>query len=122
MTASAALLRIRGLCVDFPRGGRVLHDVSLEAAEGEIVGLVGESGAGKSMAALSILGLVPAPGRIAGGQVFVRDQELTKLGEEALRPLRGRLAGFVFQDPLKSLNPVRRIGSALAESAMRHSG
>ena len=76
----------------------------------------------KTLAALSILGLVPAPGRIAGGQVFIRNRELTRLGEEALRPLRGRLAGFVFQDPLTSLNPVRRIGSALAESAMRHSG
>ena len=116
------MLRIRKLCVDFPRSGRVLHDVSLDAAEGEIVGLVGESGAGKTLAALSILGLVPAPGRIAGGKVCIGDRELTKLDEEGLRPLRGRLAGFVFQDPLTSLNPVRRIGSALAESAMRHSG
>ena len=122
MSASPSLLRIRGLCVDFPLGGRVLHDVSLDAAEGEIVGLVGESGAGKTLAALAILGLVPAPGRIAAGKVFVRNRELTRLGEEALRPLRGRLAGFVFQDPSASLNPVRRIGSALVESAMRHSG
>ena len=122
MSAARSLLRIRGLCVDFPRGGRILHDVSMDAGEGEIVGLVGESGAGKSMAALSILGLVPAPGRISAGKVFLRDRELTSLDEEELRPLRGRLAGFVFQDPLTSLNPVRRIGSALAESAMRHSG
>ena len=122
MSASPSLLRIRGLCVDFPQSGRILHKVSLDAAEGEIVGLVGESGAGKTLAALAILGLIPEPGRIAGGQVFVRDRELTKLGEQGLRPLRGRLAGFVFQDPLKSLNPVRRIGSALVESAMRHSG
>ncbi len=122
MNASASLLRIRELCVDFPRAGRVLHGVSLDAAEGEVVGLVGESGAGKTLAALAILGLVPTPGRIAGGKVFVRDRELTQLDEEALRPLRGRLAGFVFQDPLKSLNPVRPIGSALVESAMRHTG
>ena len=122
MSAAPALLRIRDLCVDFPRSGRILHKVSLDAAEGEIVGLVGESGAGKTLAALSIVGLVPAPGRISGGRIFVRERELTQLGEEALRPLRGRLAGFVFQDPLSSLNPVRRIGSALAESAMRHSG
>ncbi len=122
MSASASLLRIRGLCVDFPRGGRILHNVSLDASEGEIVGLVGESGAGKTLATLSILGLVPAPGRIAAGEIFVRDQELTKLGEEALQALRGRIAGFVFQDPLTSLNPVRRIGSALVESAMRHCG
>ena len=122
MSASASLLRIRELCVDFPRSGRVLHKVSLDAGEGEIVGLVGESGAGKSLAALSILGLVPAPGRIGGGKVFVQDRELTSLDEETLRPMRGRLAGFVFQDPSASLNPVRRIGSALIESAMRHSG
>ncbi len=122
MSTSASLLQIRELCVDFPRGGRVLHDVSLDAAEGEIVGLVGESGAGKTLAALAILGLIPAPGRIGGGQVFVRGRELTELDEEALRPLRGRLAGFVFQDPSTSLNPVRRIGSMLVESAMRHSG
>ena len=122
MSASPSLLRIRKLCVDFPCSGRVLHGVSLDAAEGEIVGLVGESGAGKTLAALAILGLVPAPGRIAGGKVFVRDQELTQLDEEGLRTLRGRLAGFVFQDPLASLNPVRRIGPALAESAIRHSG
>ena len=122
MSASASLLRMRGLCVDFPRGGRVLHDVSLDAAEGEIVGLVGESGAGKTLATLSILGLVPAPGRIADGKIIVRDQEMTQLDEEALRPLRGRIAGFVFQDPSASLNPVRRIGSALIESAVRHSG
>ena len=122
MSASPSLLRIRELCVDFPRSGRILHKVSLDAAEGEIVGLVGESGAGKTLAALAILGLIPEPGRIAGGKVFIGDRELTKLDEQSLRPLRGRLAGFVFQDPLKSLNPVRRIGSALAESAMRHSG
>ena len=122
MSGSASLLRMRELCVDFPQSGRILHKVSLDAAEGEIVGLVGESGAGKTLAALAILGLIPAPGRIAGGKVFIGDRELTKLDEQALRPLRGRLAGFVFQDPLKSLNPVRRIGSALAESAMRHSG
>ncbi|WP_446830351.1 nickel ABC transporter ATP-binding protein NikE [Candidatus Foliamicus sp.] len=122
MNSADSLLQIRGLCVDFPRGGRVVNEVSLNADEGEIVGLVGESGAGKSLAALAILGLVPAPGRIGGGQVFVRGQELTQLGETALRPLRGRIAGFVFQDPLTSLNPVRRIGSVLTESAMRHSG
>lgn len=122
MSASPALLRIRGLCVDFPRSGRVLHDVSMDAAEGEIVGLVGESGAGKTLAALSILGLVPAPGRIGAGRIFVDGRELTGLKEEGLRGLRGRLAGFVFQDPLSSLNPVRRIGSALMESAMRHGG
>ena len=122
MNGSASLLRIRELCVEFPRSGRILHKVSLDAADGEIVGLVGESGAGKTLAALAILGLVPAPGRIDGGKVFIGDRELTKLDEQALRPLRGRLAGFVFQDPLKSLNPVRRIGSALVESAMRHSG
>ncbi|MCY4164720.1 MAG: ABC transporter ATP-binding protein [Gammaproteobacteria bacterium] len=121
MNASTPLLRIRGLCVDFPRSGRVVHEVSLDADEGEIVGLVGESGAGKSLVALSILGLAPAPGRIGSGQVSVQGQDLTKIDEAGLRPLRGRLAGFVFQDPSASLNPVRRIGSALIESAMRHS-
>ena len=121
MSSGHSLLQIRGLCVDFPRGGRVLQDISLEAAEGEIVGLVGESGAGKSMVALFVLGLIPSPGVISSGSVFLRDKELTALDDDALRPLRGRLAGFVFQDPLTSLNPVRRVGSALIESAVRHS-
>ena len=77
MNGSASLLRIRELCVEFPRSGRILHEVSMDAADGEIVGLVGESGAGKTLAALAILGLVPAPGRIDGGKVFIGDRELT---------------------------------------------
>ncbi len=120
--AQTTVLRVRKLCVDFRRSGRVLHQVSLNADRGEIVGLVGESGAGKSMLALSILGLAPASARIRSGRIFLHGRELTGLDEETLRPLRGRLAGFVFQDPLSSLNPLRRVGSALIESAMRHSG
>ena len=122
MSSAHSLLKIHELCVDFPRGGRVVDNVFLDAAKSEIVGLVGESGAGKSMVALSILGLVPAPGAIRSGRVFLRDKELTALDEDALRPLRCGLAGFVFQDPLTSLDPRRRVGSALIESAVRHSG
>src|SRR5262249_58430322 len=87
---------------------------------GEILGVVGESGSGKSMTALAIMRLVPAPGRIAGGQVLFEGRDLRALSEAELRHVRGGRIGMVFQDPLSSLNPVLTVGFQVAEAIQTH--
>ncbi|MDD9883888.1 MAG: ABC transporter ATP-binding protein [Gammaproteobacteria bacterium] len=121
---SPPLLQVRDLVVEFAtRHGRarVLDRVSLGVARGEILGLVGESGCGKSMTALAILGLVPGPaGRIAGGSIQLEARELTGLGDEPLRRIRGKDIGMIFQEPMSSLNPVFTVGEQIAESVRLH--
>lgn len=117
------LLRVRGLSVIFDshRGPRqVLEQVSFEVGTGEILGVVGESGAGKSMTGLAIMGLIEAPGRIAGGTVELEGRRIDTLRGEALRQIRGRQIGMVFQDPLTSLNPVYTVGRHLVETIRTH--
>jgi len=121
------LLDVRGLTVEFPgarqgsRGAvRAADDVSFRIARGETLGLVGESGCGKSVTALSIAGLVPAPGRIAGGTVRFEGRELTGLPEAEMRRIRGARIGFVFQEPSAALNPVFTVGSQIAEALEVH--
>jgi oligopeptide/dipeptide ABC transporter ATP-binding protein len=107
----------------FPIGGRdaaAVDDVSLTIGRGETLGLVGESGSGKSMTALSIIRLVPAPGRIASGRIELDGKNLLDLDAEALRRVRGRRIGFVFQEPAAALNPVFTIGSQIAETVAAH--
>jgi len=121
----APLLEIRGLEVSFP-GTRLpvtpLRGASLEVGRGEIVGLVGESGAGKTLTALAVLGLVPSPGRITGGSIRLDGRELLALGSEELRRIRGGEIGLVFQEPASALNPVLPIGRQLAETVRAHQG
>jgi oligopeptide/dipeptide ABC transporter ATP-binding protein len=111
------LLRLRALDVRFRSeegDARAVDGVDLDVRAGETVGLVGESGSGKSVTALAVLGLVPAPGTVAG-EVFYEGRDLQKLGPEARRGLRGREIAMVFQEPLTALNPVLSIGEQVAE-------
>ncbi|MEM9013117.1 MAG: ABC transporter ATP-binding protein [Pseudomonadota bacterium] len=114
-----ALLSIRDLVVEFPtRRGVVTaaKDVSIDVRPGEILGLVGESGAGKSTIGNAIIDLLEPPGRVAGGEVLFKGQDLRKLDDDAMRKVRGREIGMIFQDPQTSLNPLLTIGQQLIES------
>ena len=122
----ATLLEVRNLTTEFlTRGGvvRAVDGVSWDVAEGETVALVGESGCGKSVSALSVMRLVEAPaGRIVGGQVRFKGRDLLALSEEEMRRVRGREIAMVFQEPMTSLNPVLTIGRQLTEGLEIHLG
>jgi peptide/nickel transport system ATP-binding protein len=124
MTAPAApLLEVRNLRVEFPtrRGTLVaLNDVSFSIAPGEILGVVGESGAGKSMTGAAIIGLLEPPGRIAGGQILLEGRRIDNLGRDEMRRIRGRRIGAIFQDPLTTLNPLYTVGRQLIETMQTH--
>ncbi|MEO0618659.1 MAG: ABC transporter ATP-binding protein [Pseudomonadota bacterium] len=118
-------LSIRNLTIEIPtRRGllRPVDDVSLDIAPGEILGLVGESGAGKSMTGSAVIGLLERPGRIAGGEIRLGTTELTRLSEAEMRRVRGKRIGMIFQDPMASLNPLKRIGDTLIETIQLHLG
>jgi peptide/nickel transport system ATP-binding protein len=118
-----SLLDIRGLRVEFPnrRGTLVaLDDVSFSLQSGEILGMVGESGAGKSLTGASIIGLLEPPGRVAAGEIRFNGQRIDNLSQEEMRHLRGKEIGAIFQDPLTSLNPMHRIGKQLVETIRTH--
>lgn len=123
---SAPLLSVEDVVVDFhTRAGkaRVLDHVSLEVAEGEILGIVGESGCGKSMTALSIMGLVPnPPGKVTSGAIRLEGRDLVGLSETELCDVRGKDIGMIFQEPMSSLNPVFTVGEQIAESVRLHEG
>lgn len=120
----SALLEIEDLQVTFnTRHGVVtaLDSVSLHVNEGETLGVVGESGCGKSITALSVMGLIPAPpGRIAGGSIRLNGEELTKASPGRMRAIRGAEAAMIFQEPMTSLNPVFTVGAQIAEAIMLH--
>ncbi len=121
--AGQPLLTVRDLVVEFPtrRGAlRVVDGVSLDIAPGEVLGVVGESGAGKSQTGAAIIGLLEPPGRIAGGAVHLEGQRLDTLSGEQWRRVRGRRIGAVFQDPLTSLNPLYTVGRQLTETIRTH--
>ena len=102
---------------------RAVDGVSFHLARGETLGVVGESGCGKSITALSVMGLVPAPaGRIAGGSIRLDGRELVGLDESAMCRVRGNEISMIFQEPMSSLNPVMRIGKQIAEPLMLHQG
>ena len=118
------LLNIEELRVSFrlPEGSiQAVDGISLNLAAGETLGLVGESGCGKSVTALSILNLIPTPpGRIEAGRIRFEDQDLLGLRTEKLRQIRGREIAMIFQEPMTSLNPVLPIGRQVAEPLMVH--
>ncbi|RYZ02450.1 MAG: ABC transporter ATP-binding protein [Comamonadaceae bacterium] len=118
-----SLLDVQNLVVEFPgrRGTlRALDDISFSIAPGEILGVVGESGAGKSLTGASIIGLLEPPGRIASGRILLEGERIDNLRHEQMRHIRGRKIGAIFQDPLTSLNPLYTIGRQLVETIQAH--
>ncbi len=120
---SEPLLAVEGLRVEFPtrRGTLVaVADVSFTIDPGEVLGVVGESGAGKSLTGAAIIGLIDPPGRIAAGQIRLAGRRIDNLPYDAMRAVRGREIGAVFQDPLTSLNPLYTVGRQLVETIRTH--
>jgi peptide/nickel transport system ATP-binding protein len=118
------ILEVKDLKIEFPtrRGTLVAVDgVSFSIAPGEVLGVVGESGAGKTLTGLAIIGLLEPPGRIVGGEVRLEGRRIDNLPPEEMRKLRGARIGMVFQDPLTSLNPLYRIGDQIIETIRAHS-
>ena len=118
-----SLLQVKNLVVEFPnrRGTlRAIDNISFDIAPGEILGVVGESGAGKSLTGASIIGLLEPPGRIASGEVLLEGQRIDNLNNDQLRHIRGRKIGAIFQDPLTSLNPLYSVGRQLTETIQAH--
>ncbi|ADO42836.1 ABC transporter ATP-binding protein [Ketogulonicigenium vulgare] len=117
------VLKVDNLVVDFPlrRGtSHVLRGVSFEIAAGEVLGVVGESGAGKSMTGSAVIKLIEPPGQITSGEVYLTGQRIDQLPEEEMAKLRGKRIGLVTQDPLTSLNPLFTIGDQLIETIRQH--
>ena len=117
------ILSVKGLTVQFPtRRGTLtaVDDVSFAIAPGEILGVVGESGAGKSITGMAVIRLLEPPGRIAGGEVRLEGRRIDNLPHEEMRRVRGRKIGVVFQDPLTSLNPLYTVGQQLVETITTH--
>jgi len=120
---SEPLLSVRGLTVEFPtRHGilTALDDISFDIAPGEVLGMVGESGAGKSITGSAIIGLIEPPGRIAKGEILLHGKRIDNLSPPEMRKVRGRKVGMIFQDPLTSLNPLYRISEQLIETIRAH--
>jgi len=117
------LLEVRNLQTHFPtRAGMVkaVNDVSFYVDEGELLGLVGESGCGKSITALSVMRLISEPGKIVGGSIKFKGEELTTAASERMREIRGNDIAMIFQDPMTSLNPVYMVGEQIAEALRLH--
>jgi oligopeptide/dipeptide ABC transporter ATP-binding protein len=121
--APEPLLEVEGLCTSFfaPAGEfRAVDRVSFCVRRGEVVGLVGESGSGKTLTALSIMRLIDDPGRIVAGHVIFRGRDLLAVDERVMRRVRGGEIAMIWQDPMASLNPVKRIGTQIAEAIRLH--
>ena len=118
------LLEVRNLSVTFDTDERtvgVLDNVNLEVKPGETLGIVGESGCGKSVTSLSIMRLLPQPaGKVASGNIFFDGQDLLSLSKEEMRAIRGRKIAMIFQEPMTALNPVQRVGVQMMESLKLH--
>jgi len=117
------LLEVDSLAVDYRTRRGIIHavdDISFSLEKGEKLGLAGESGSGKSTLGLSVIGLVPYPGVIGKGQIRIDGKNITRLAESRMRSIRGRRVAYVFQDPMISLNPVKRIGAHFVELIQTH--
>ena len=117
------ILEVDGLTVQFPTRRGLLtavDSISFSIAPGEVLGVVGESGAGKSITGLAVIRLLEPPGRIAAGEVRLEGRRIDKLPHEEMRRIRGRKIGVIFQDPLTSLNPLYTIGQQLEETILTH--
>jgi peptide/nickel transport system ATP-binding protein len=117
------VLSVRNLRVEFPTRRGILvavDDISFDIGPGEVLGVVGESGAGKSLTGAAIIGLLEPPGRVAGGVLRLKGERIDNLSPAAMRPIRGKRIAMVFQDPLTSLNPLFRVGEQLVETIRTH--
>ncbi len=117
------VLEVKNLRVEFPtRKGTLVavDDITFHVDEGEVLGVVGESGAGKSMTGTAVIGLLEPPGRIGGGEIYLDGRRIDNLPYEEIRRIRGRQIGMVFQDPLTSLNPLYTVGRQLVETIRTH--
>jgi peptide/nickel transport system ATP-binding protein len=117
------VLSVRNLQVEFVNRRaalRAIDGVSFDIARGEVLGVVGESGAGKSVTGLAAIGLIDPPGRIAGGEIYLSGLRIDNLPPEEMRKIRGKRIGMIFQDPLTSLNPLYKIGDQLVETIRTH--
>jgi peptide/nickel transport system ATP-binding protein len=122
-TVTDPVISVRNLVVEFnTRRGtlRAIDDVSFDIGRGEVLGVVGESGAGKSVTGAAIIGLIEPPGRIAGGQILLNGRRIDNLPPDEMRKVRGRKVAMIFQDPLTSLNPLFRVGEQLTETIQTH--
>jgi peptide/nickel transport system ATP-binding protein len=120
---SEPVLSVRDLRVEFvTRRGtlKAIDGVSFDIAKGEVLGVVGESGAGKSVTGSAVIGLIDPPGRIAGGEIWLSGTRIDNLRPEEMRRIRGKRIGMIFQDPLTSLNPLYRVGDQLIETIQTH--
>jgi len=120
---SDSLLSVHDLVVQFPARSGVLtavNKISFDIKKGEVLGVVGESGAGKSITGAAIVGLIEPPGRIAGGEVHLAGERIDNLPADTMRQIRGKRIGMIFQDPLTSLNPLYTIAEQLTETIRRH--
>ncbi|MCB8822582.1 ABC transporter ATP-binding protein [Microvirga rosea] len=119
----APVLSVRNLKVEFvTRRGvlKAIDDVSFDIERGEVLGVVGESGAGKSVTGSAVIGLIDPPGRIAGGQILLNGERIDNMSPEQIRKVRGKRVGMIFQDPLTSLNPLYTVGEQLEETIQTH--
>ena len=117
------LLEVKGLHTSFfTHLGEVkaIRDVSFSVHKNEIVGIVGESGSGKSVTSLSIMGLLAYPGRVTGGEILFKGEDLTKLNKGKMRKIQGNQIAMIFQDPMTSLNPLFTIGNQISEAILTH--
>lgn len=117
------LLKVSNLNTEFKvkRGTvKAVNNVSFDVDKGEILAIVGESGSGKSVTSLSIMGLIRAPGKVAGGRILFNGDDLSKKTPKQMREIRGDKISMIFQEPMTSLNPVQRIGNQLCESILTH--
>ncbi len=123
---TAPILKIKNLTTSFATPGgiiRAVDNASIELGQGETLAIVGESGCGKTVLSLSIMGLIPdPPGRITDGHVFYRDQDLVEMSDKELQKIRGNHLSMIFQEPMTSLNPVFKIGDQIGETLRLHKG
>ena len=121
--AAKPLLEINNLRVEFPtRHGPLvaIDDLSLHIDPGEVLGVVGESGAGKSMTGAAIIGLLEPPGRVTAGEIIFDGRRIDTLSDGEMRTIRGRHIGAIFQDPLTSLNPLHTVGRQIIDTIVTH--
>lgn len=117
------MLKVQSLSVDFILGDSTVNavkDISFSVAKGQTLGILGESGSGKSTIASAILNLISTPGKIVSGQVFLDDKDILKLSEKEMEAIRGAKISIIFQDPFSSLNPVLTVGDQVSEAIILH--